>query len=61
VPLPLEEPLAAQATALADALDGGAIREIATGADGARAVALVESAMASCADRAEKLSLASGP
>jgi hypothetical protein len=49
VPLPLEEPLAAQAKALADALDGGPVREIATGTDGARAVALVESATALCA------------
>jgi hypothetical protein len=49
VPLPLEEPLAAQASALADALDGGPAREIATGTDGARAVALVESATALCA------------
>ena len=49
VPLLLEEPLALQATALADALDGAGVREIATGADGARAVALVESATAHCA------------
>lgn len=64
VPLPLEEPLAAQAKALAHALDGGKVREIATGADGARAVALVEEATSRCARaarRAEKLSLASRP
>jgi len=61
VPLPLEEPLAAQANALADALDGAAIREIATGPEGARAVHLVERAAAICTGRAEKLSLASGP
>jgi predicted dehydrogenase len=50
VPLPLEEPLAAQALALADALDGGGAREIATGDDGAYAVALAEEAShaASC-------------
>jgi len=60
VPLALEEPLAAQAVALADALDGGATREIATGADGARAVALVETAGAAV-HRAEKLSLVSRP
>jgi predicted dehydrogenase len=61
MPLPLEEPLVAQARALADALDGDAVREIATGADGARAVALVERATALCIDPAENLSLASGP
>jgi predicted dehydrogenase len=44
VPLPLDEPLAAQALALADALDGAAAREIATGDDGACAVALAEEA-----------------
>jgi UDP-N-acetylglucosamine 3-dehydrogenase len=42
VPLLIEEPLAAQARAAADALEGGRGREIATGVDGARAVALVE-------------------
>ena len=44
VPLPLDEPLAVQALALADALDGGVAREIATGDDGACAVALAEEA-----------------
>jgi predicted dehydrogenase len=57
VPLVLEEPLAAQALALADALDGAANREIATGADGARAVLLAERAAADCT---EKLSLFAG-
>ncbi|HLK40883.1 MAG TPA: Gfo/Idh/MocA family oxidoreductase [Polyangiaceae bacterium] len=46
VPLPLDEPLVAQALALADAVDGGPIREIATGTDGARAVDLAERAAA---------------
>jgi predicted dehydrogenase len=46
VPLPLEEPLHAQAIALADALDGSAARELATGLDGARAVELAERALA---------------
>ncbi len=60
VPLPLEEPLHAQATALADALDGSAARELATGLDGARAVELAERALAhvACArpmGRAESL------
>jgi predicted dehydrogenase len=49
VPLPLEQPLAAQAAALADALDGGAAREIALGDDGVRALDLAESALAYCA------------
>jgi predicted dehydrogenase len=49
VPLPLEEPLLAQALALADALDGGAAREIATGEDGARALDLAERAAAAIA------------
>jgi predicted dehydrogenase len=44
VPLPLEEPLLAQASALADALDGKARRDLATGADGARALNLAECA-----------------
>jgi hypothetical protein len=60
VPLPLEEPLVAQAIALADALDGRTSREIATAADGALAVALAERAAdhcASTAEHAEKLSL----
>jgi predicted dehydrogenase len=38
VPLPLDEPLAAQALALADAIDGKSGRDLATGLDGARAV-----------------------
>ncbi len=46
VPLPLEEPLLAQATALADALDGKGSRELATGADGVRALYLAERAVA---------------
>jgi predicted dehydrogenase len=46
VPLPLEDPLTAQAHALADALDGLAVREIASGADGARAVEAAEEAAA---------------
>jgi predicted dehydrogenase len=66
VPLPIDEPLAAQAAALADALDGGGSgpgpwREIATGHDGAVAVALAEQAAAMCraAGRSpEKLSVA---
>jgi predicted dehydrogenase len=44
VPLPLDEPLASQALALADALDGVEAREIATGDDGAYALALAEHA-----------------
>jgi predicted dehydrogenase len=48
VPLPLDEPLAAQAIALADALDGAPGREIATGHDGAAAVALAEEAASLC-------------
>ena len=46
VPLPLEEPLLAQASALADALDGRGSRELATGADGARALQFAEGAAA---------------
>jgi predicted dehydrogenase len=49
VPLLLEEPLAAQAAALADALDGAPVREIATAVEGARAVALAEEAARWCA------------
>ena len=49
VPLPLDEPLAAQAVALADALDGAIPRELATAADGARAVVLAERAAEWCA------------
>lgn len=52
VPLPIEEPLAAQAIALADALDGLPPREIATVADGARAVALAEEAARHCGSTA---------
>jgi predicted dehydrogenase len=68
VPLPLDEPLAAQALALADALDGAPFREIATGDDGARAVALAERAAAEVLRHAaaagpvtEKLSLSRRP
>jgi predicted dehydrogenase len=61
VPLPLDEPLLAQARALADALDGGAPREIATGGDGARSVELAEHAVAACAGAAEKLSVFARP
>jgi hypothetical protein len=61
VPLPLEEPLRAQAIALADALDGAAPREIATGSDGARSVELAEQAMAACAGGAKKLSVFARP
>jgi predicted dehydrogenase len=50
VPLPLDEPLKAQALALADALDGGSAREIATGEDGVRALDLAERAAAAIAD-----------
>jgi predicted dehydrogenase len=49
VPLPLEEPLHAQAVALAEALDGSPARELATGLDGARAVELAETAVAQLA------------
>lgn len=49
IPLTLDEPLVAQATALADALEGGEAREIASGHDGASAVALAEEAAARCA------------
>jgi UDP-N-acetylglucosamine 3-dehydrogenase len=48
VPLPLEEPLVAQARALADALDGSAPRELATGVDGAVAVRLADLASSMC-------------
>jgi virulence factor len=64
VPLPLEEPLAAQAIALADALDGATPRELATAIDGARAVALAERAASYCvstAPGAEKLSVLVSP
>jgi hypothetical protein len=49
VPLPLEEPLLAQARAAADVLDGAGSRELATGEDGAAAVALAENGAALCA------------
>ncbi|HEX8792964.1 MAG TPA: Gfo/Idh/MocA family oxidoreductase [Polyangiaceae bacterium] len=49
VPLPLEEPLLAQARSLADALDGTGSRELATGEDGAAAVSLAEQASTLCA------------
>lgn len=52
VPLTLDEPLVAQAIALADALDGYGSTEIATGVDGASAVALAETAAAECASMA---------
>jgi predicted dehydrogenase len=45
VPLPAQEPLLAQAMALADALDGRTCRELATAQDGARSVALAEEAL----------------
>jgi predicted dehydrogenase len=59
VPLPLEEPLAAQADALADALDGVSPREIAAGDDGVRALDLAERALLQCAAAApaENLSI----
>jgi hypothetical protein len=52
VPLPSEEPLVAQALALADALDGAKPHELATAIDGARAVALAEQAAMHCASTA---------
>jgi hypothetical protein len=65
VPLAHEEPLVAQAAALAAALDAGAAsgaREIADGFDGARAVALAERAAGGPgADEAENLSLLGSP
>jgi len=64
VPLPLEEPLAAQASALADALDGATPRELATAPDGARAVALAECAASYCVSGTpgtEKLSVLVSP
>lgn len=59
LPLPLDEPLAAQAAALAEALDGATAREIASGEDGLRALDLAERAEAECAatSPAEKLSV----
>jgi predicted dehydrogenase len=71
VPLPLEEPLRAQALALADALDGAQNATettaahgtaIATGADGARSVDIAERAAAACArGDDEKLSVFARP
>jgi predicted dehydrogenase len=55
VPLPLEEPLSAQAIALADALGGASPRELATGSDGARAVILAERAAGYCASTAPRV------
>jgi predicted dehydrogenase len=46
VPLPTEEPLVAQALAIADAIGGARRTDVATGLDGARAVALAEEASA---------------
>lgn len=62
VPLSIEEPLAAQALAFAAALRGSSSRELASGADGARAVRLAELAAALCRSGArspdvEKLSV----
>jgi predicted dehydrogenase len=67
VPLPFEEPLRAQANALADALDApsGTLETgtaVATGADGARSVDIAERAAAACArSDAEKLSVFARP
>jgi hypothetical protein len=63
VPLVHEEPLRAQAVALADALDGepSGARELADGYDGARAVALAEEAAGRRTDEAEKLSFVGSP
>ncbi|MGH7272001.1 MAG: Gfo/Idh/MocA family protein, partial [Polyangiaceae bacterium] len=49
VPLLLDEPLMAQAVALADALDGAPVHDLATGADGIAAVEIAEQAAAQCA------------
>jgi predicted dehydrogenase len=59
VPLPVDEPLVAQAIALADALDGVVPREIAIGEDGVRALELAERALEHCvaAAPAENLSI----
>ena len=46
LPLPADEPLLMQARALADALDGARPTPLATGADGAQALALAERAAA---------------
>jgi predicted dehydrogenase len=66
VPLRFEEPLRAQASALADALDAPptlpGLSEIATGADGARSVEIAERAAGACArGDAEKLSVFARP
>jgi len=63
VPLPIEEPLLAQASALADALDGAGGLELATGADGARAVHIAEQAYAilAAAERARALGASRAP
>jgi predicted dehydrogenase len=64
VPLPIEEPLAAQALAFASAVRGAPAQELATGADGARAVRLAELATAHCSREpadAEKLSVLGSP
>jgi UDP-N-acetylglucosamine 3-dehydrogenase len=68
MPLLLEEPLVGQAIALADALDGGTPRELATALDGTRALALAERAASHCASAAnpglssaEKLALFAPP
>jgi UDP-N-acetylglucosamine 3-dehydrogenase len=55
MPLLLEEPLAAQAMALADALDGGISRELATAVDGTRALALAERAAGYCSAAAPRV------
>jgi predicted dehydrogenase len=54
VPLPLEEPLFAQARAVVDVLDGTGSRELANGEDGAAAVALAEEAIAGAGAPANK-------
>jgi predicted dehydrogenase len=56
LPVPLDEPLRAQASALADALDGAPVREIATASDGVRALELAEQAAAWCAGGAASTS-----
>jgi predicted dehydrogenase len=62
VPLAVEEPLVVQARALAAAVSGLPVGELATGADGARAVKLAELAAARCSvANAEKLSLVASP
>ncbi len=66
MPLSIEEPLVAQALAFAASVRGSPSREIATGADGARAVKLAEIAAAQCrlgcgSSGTENLSLPIGP